>query len=183
MELDAESPRTDIPLRFDRRGWGARERAGQVPATKPPSEKTPPPGRDRNPGQYTGHGAGRLVPAEVETSLIAGPHHGDLILGEDNCSAARALVEASTRYTMLCRLEQKDTARVRQAFNRRLAGIHSQLRFSLTYEGKELTQQTLITDLGLKVFLVIYTAPQNGGPAKAKWVAFATTHPETATFP
>jgi IS30 family transposase len=124
-------------------------------------------------------------PAEVESCLIAGHCEGDLILGEGNRSAVGLLLERTTRYTMLCRLEQKDATSVREAFTRRLVDIPSKLRLSLTYnQGKETTQQkTLAADLGLKVFFVIPTAYGSAGPAKAKTVASATTCPKAPTFP
>ena len=93
-------------------------------------------------------------PAEVEPRLIAVHYEGDLIFGAGNRSAIGVLVERTTRYTMLCRLEQKDATSVREAFTRRLVEIPAQLRLSLTYDqGKEMTQhKTLAADLGLKVF-------------------------------
>jgi len=109
-------------------------------------------------------------PAEVESRLIAGHYEGDLILGEGNRSAVGVLVERTTRYTMLCRLEQKDATSVREAFTRRLIDIPSQLRLSLTYDqGKEMTQhKTLAADLGLKVFFCHPHSPWERGTCESQ---------------
>lgn len=109
-------------------------------------------------------------PAEVEFRLIAGHYEGDLILGEGNRSAVGVLVERTTRYTMLCRLEQKDATSVREAFTRRLVDIPSQLRLSLTYDqGKEMTQhKTLAADLGLKVFFCHPHSPWERGTCESQ---------------
>lgn len=109
-------------------------------------------------------------PAEVESRLIAGHHAGDLILGAGNRSAVGVLVERTTRYTMLCRLEQKDATSVREAFTRRLVDIPAQLRLSLTYDqGKEITHhKTLAADLGLKVFFCHPHSPWERGTCESQ---------------
>jgi len=109
-------------------------------------------------------------PAEVESRLIAGHYEGDLILGAGNRSAVGVLVERTTRYTMLCRLEQKDATSVREAFTRRLVDIPAQLRLSLTYDqGKEMTQhKTLAADLGLKVFFCHPHSPWERGTCESQ---------------
>jgi hypothetical protein len=124
-------------------------------------------------------------PAEVESRLIAGHYEGDLILGAGNRSAVGVLVERTTRYTMLCRLEQKDATSVREAFTRRLVDIPAQLRLSLTYDqGKEMTQQKPSPPTSAsRSFFAIPTAPGNEGPAKAKTVASAITCQKAPTFP
>jgi IS30 family transposase len=109
-------------------------------------------------------------PAEVESRLIAGHYEGDLIVGEGNRSAVGVLVERTTRYTMLCHLEQKDATSVREAFTRRLRDIPAEFRLSLTYDqGKEMSQhQNLAADLGLKVFFCHPHSPWERGTCESQ---------------
>jgi IS30 family transposase len=93
--------------------------------------------------------------AEVESRLIAGHLEGDLIRGEFDRSAVGVLGKLPTRYTMFCRLEQKDGTSVREAFTRGLFEIVFAFHLSLNYDaGKEINQhEPLAPDLRSRFFL------------------------------
>jgi transposase, IS30 family len=109
-------------------------------------------------------------PPEVETRLIAGHYEGDLIQGALNRSAVGVLVERTTRFTMLCHLDQKDAQSVREAFTRRLAPIPSAMLHSLTYDqGKEMAQHKILAaDLGIKVFFCHPHSPWERGTCESQ---------------
>lgn len=93
-------------------------------------------------------------PPEVQTRATPGHFEGDLIMGPGNASAVGVLVERTTRFMLLCHLPEKDATSVREAFERKLADLPSQLRLSLTYDqGKEMAEHAqLAANLQLKVY-------------------------------
>jgi IS30 family transposase len=86
-----------------------------------------------------------------EHAALATLKEGDLIAGAKN-SYIVTLVERHTRYVMLARIENKDTAGVVAALARQVQHLPRELRRSLTCDrGKELADHkrlTLATDLG-----------------------------------
>ena len=94
----------------------------------------------------------RERPATVEDRAIPGHWEGDLIAGSKN-SYIVTLVERHTRYVMLARIENKDTAGVVAALARQVQHLPRELRRSLTWDrGKELADHkrlTLVTDLDI----------------------------------
>ena len=94
----------------------------------------------------------RERPAAVEDRAIPGHWEGDLIAGAKN-SYIVTLVERHTRYVMLARIENKDTAAVVAALARQVQHLPRELRRSLTWDrGKELADHkrlTLATDLDI----------------------------------
>ena len=94
----------------------------------------------------------RERPAAVEDRAIPGHWEGDLIAGAKN-SYIVTLVERHTRYVMLARIENKDTAGVVAALARQVQHLPRELRRSLTWDrGKELADHkrlTLATDLDI----------------------------------
>ena len=89
----------------------------------------------------------RERPADVEDRAVPGHWEGDLLCGSGNSQIA-TLVERSTRYVMLVKVDRKDTQTVVDALIRRPA---RQLPEELTWDrGKELTDHrrfTLATDI------------------------------------
>ena len=94
----------------------------------------------------------RERPAAVEDRAIPGHWEGDLIAGAKN-SYIVTLVERHTRYVMLARIKNKDTAGVVAALARQVQYLPRELRRSLTWDrGKELADHkrlTLATDLDI----------------------------------
>jgi len=103
-------------------------------------------------GQITDAISIRERPATVEDRAIPGHWEGDLIAGSKNSFIA-TLVERQTRYVMLARVSNKDTATVVSALTRQVQHLPRELRRSLTWDrGKELADHkrlALATDLDI----------------------------------
>jgi IS30 family transposase len=91
----------------------------------------------------------RERPAAVEDRAIPGHWEGDLIAGSRNSYVA-TLVERRSRYVLLAKVANKDTASVVAALVRQVQHLPRELRRSLTWDrGKELADHkrlTLATD-------------------------------------
>lgn len=112
--------------------------------------------------QYTTKGKprGRIVdavsirerPASIEDRSIPGHWEGDLIAGSNNTHIA-TLVERQSRFTMLVKLDGKDTQTVVSALIKHVKRLPIELRKSLTWDrGSEMAnhkQITIATDLQL----------------------------------
>jgi IS30 family transposase len=94
----------------------------------------------------------RQRPAEVEDRAIPGHWEGDLLSGSNNTHIA-TLVERHSRFTMLVKLEGKDTARVVTALSKQVRKLPSELRRSLTWDrGMEMAEHkrfTITTDVNV----------------------------------
>jgi IS30 family transposase len=92
----------------------------------------------------------RERPAAVEDRAIPGHWEGDLIAGSRNSYVA-TLVERRSRYVLLAKVANKDTASVVATLVRQVQHLPRELRRSLTWDrGKELADHkrlTLATDL------------------------------------
>ena len=109
-------------------------------------------------GAKTGRGHGRIVdmvsirerPAEAEDRAVPGHWEGDLLTGANDTHIA-TLVERHSRFTMLVKLDQKDSATVVTALARQISKLPEELRRSLTWDqGKEMARHhsfTLATDV------------------------------------
>ena len=89
-------------------------------------------------------------PAEVEDRAIPGHWEGDLITGSKNTHIA-TLVERHSRFTMLVKVQGKDTVSVVTALSKQVRKLPSELRRSLTWDrGMELAHHkkfTIATDV------------------------------------
>lgn len=89
-------------------------------------------------------------PPEVEDRAIPGHWEGDLIAGSSNTYIA-TLVERQSRFTMLVKVEGKDTRTVVNALAQQIKTLPDALRLSLTWDrGSELAEHkrlTLETDM------------------------------------
>lgn len=89
-------------------------------------------------------------PASIEDRAVPGHWEGDLISGSGNTHIA-TLVERQSRFTMLVKVDGKDTKTVVSALSRQMKKLPSQLRKSLTWDrGMELANHkdfTMATDL------------------------------------
>jgi len=109
-------------------------------------------------GAKTGRGHGRILdmvsirerPAEVEDRAVPGHWEGDLLTGANDTHIA-TLVERHSRFTMLVKLDRKDSATVVTALARQIGKLPEELRRSLTWDqGKEMARHhsfTLATDV------------------------------------
>lgn len=92
----------------------------------------------------------RERPSEVEDRAIPGHWEGDLIAGSNNTHIA-TLVERRTRFTMLVKVNGKDTNSVVTALIEQVQNLPDELRQSLTWDrGMELAQHkrfTVATDI------------------------------------
>lgn len=94
----------------------------------------------------------RERPAAIEDRAVPGHWEGDLIAGSGNTHIA-TLVERQSRFTMLTKLNGKDTQTVVTALIKQVRRLPVELRKSLTWDrGPEMAQHkqiTLATDLRL----------------------------------
>ena len=92
----------------------------------------------------------RERPAEVEDRAVPGHWEGDLITGSKNTHIA-TLVERHSRFTMLVKVQGKDTVSVVTALSKQVRKLPSELRRSLTWDrGMEMAhhkQFTVATDV------------------------------------
>lgn len=106
----------------------------------------------------------RERPADIEDRVIPGHWEGDLIAGANNTHIA-TLVERQSRFTLLVKVNGKDTTTVVKALTRQVKKIPITLRKSLTWDrGMELAnhkQFTVVTDV--KVYFCDPKSPWQRG--------------------
>lgn len=104
-------------------------------------------------------------PAEIEERLIPGHWEGDTIKGKYNRSAVGTLVERSTLFTVLAKLDGCDADYAVKGFSRVLTRIETQKRLSMTYDrGKEMAKHEDLTEkTGVKVYFADPHAPWQRG--------------------
>jgi transposase, IS30 family len=104
-------------------------------------------------------------PEEIEGRQLPGHWEGDLIMGAGNKSAMGTLVERTTRFTMLVKLDYKESDYTCLSYANKLSGLPEMLRRSLTYDqGKELTYHSIISNLaGVKVYFCDPHSPWQRG--------------------
>lgn len=115
-------------------------------------------------GQIIGGVSIRERPPEAEDRALPGHWEGDLLTGT-NTSHIATLVERHSRYTMLVKVDGKDTASVVAALARQVRTLPAELRKSLTWDrGTEMAQHkqfTLATNL--KVYFCDPQSPWQRG--------------------
>lgn len=104
-------------------------------------------------------------PKEAEGRAVPGHWEGDLIIGKDRKSAIGALVERTTRLTLIVPLKKKDAMSVRMEFSKAFKKIPKKFTKSLTYDrGTEMAQHKLFTEnTGIKVFFADPYCPWQRG--------------------
>jgi len=95
-----------------------------------------------------------LRPPEVAARIVPGHWEGDLIKGAAGRSAVGTLVERTSRYVMLVRLDGLSAQHVLDGFKRRLRQVPLALRKTLTYDqGSEMAlHQSLARALRMDVY-------------------------------
>lgn len=93
-------------------------------------------------------------PEHVKLREEPGHWECDTIMGQDNASALRILVERKTRYTHLSKLPAKTAAHMRKSITKVLRGYPEHLRRTITYDnGSENTHHLEINkELGTKSY-------------------------------
>lgn len=106
-----------------------------------------------------------LRPPEVAARVVPGHWEGDLIKGARGLSAVGTLVERTSRYVMLVRLDGMSAQHILDGFTRRLREIPPSLRKSLTYDqGSEMAlHKVLSRRLRMDVFFCDAHSPWQRG--------------------
>ena len=106
-----------------------------------------------------------LRPAEVQMRLVPGHWEGDLIIGKGNRSQVGTLVERTTLFVALVKLDSSKADVTAEAFTKILNRFDSQMRRSMTYDqGREMARhQDLSESTGVKVYFAHPHSPWERG--------------------
>jgi IS30 family transposase len=104
-------------------------------------------------------------PDEVTSRLVPGHWEGDLLKGARNGSAVGTLVERTTRFVLLARMDGTDAWSAYQGFTKKLRQVPAPLRKTLTCDrGKEMAEhERLAQRLAIRVFFADPYAPWQRG--------------------
>ena len=106
-----------------------------------------------------------LRPPEVEDRLMPGHWEGDLIKGKNNASAVGTLVERSSGYLMLVKMNDATATSAVEGFSAAINGMPLAARKSMTYDqGKERARHAELTQkTGIAVYFADPHSPWQRG--------------------
>jgi IS30 family transposase len=85
-------------------------------------------------------------PPEIDERLVPGHWEGDLIKGKGNRSAVGTIVERTTLFTVLAKMERATAESALTGFSHVLNRIEAQERLSMTYDqGREMARHAELT--------------------------------------
>jgi IS30 family transposase len=104
-------------------------------------------------------------PPEIDERLVPGHWEGDFIKGAYNRSSVGTLVERTTLFTVLAKMESATAEATLDGFSHVLNRIDAQKRLSLTYDqGREMAaHQQLTQNTGVKVYFADPHSPWQRG--------------------
>ena len=104
-------------------------------------------------------------PSEVEDRILPGHWEGDLIIGARNASAIGTLVERTSRWVMVIKLDSASAEDVLEGYSRSFNALPEALRKTLTYDqGKEMAlHRRLSQRTGLKIYFADPHSPWQRG--------------------
>lgn len=106
-----------------------------------------------------------LRPPEVAARIVPGHWEGDLIKGARNLSAVGTMVERTSRFIMLARMDSASADSALAGFSRRLRTVPDSLRKTLTYDqGSEMAKhQVLAKRLRMDIYFCDPHSPWQRG--------------------
>lgn len=106
-----------------------------------------------------------LRPPEVAARIVPGHWEGDLIKGAGNRSSVGTIVERTSRFIMLVKLDSASSSTVLEGFTRRLRSVPPSLRKTMTYDqGTEMAMHaTLSKRLRMDIFFCDPHSPWQRG--------------------
>ena len=106
-----------------------------------------------------------IRPPEIEDRLIPGHWEGDLIKGEGNRSSVGTLVERTTRFVVLAKMDNAGTRSVVDSFSAVLNRQPAELRKSMTYDqGREMHGHKILTErTGVQIYFADPHSPWQRG--------------------
>lgn len=121
-------------------------------------------------------------PAEVADRAVPGHWEGDLIMGRRKTSIG-TLVERTTRYVMLLRLERYSADEVREAMAKKILTLPETLRRSVAWDqGKERAAHAQFTiDTGVQIYFCDQGALGSAGRTRTPTVCSVSTSPKAQT--
>lgn len=104
-------------------------------------------------------------PTEIDERLVPGHWEGDFIKGAHNRSSVGTLVERTTLFTVLAKMENATAEATLDGFSHVLNRIEAQKRLSLTYDqGREMAAHQRLTEAtGVKVYFADPHSPWQRG--------------------
>lgn len=104
-------------------------------------------------------------PPEVDERLVPGHWEGDLIKGKGNRTSVGTIVERTTLFTVLAKMEKATAESAVNGFSHVLNRIEAQKRLSMTYDqGREMARHAQLTEnTGIKVYFADPHSPWQRG--------------------
>lgn len=104
-------------------------------------------------------------PEEVKDRIIPGHWESDLIIGKEHQSAIGTIVERTTRFVIIVKLQNRTASEVRKAFAQELKELPQYMRKTLTHDnGIEMSQHKLFAqDTQMKVYFAHPYSPWERG--------------------